>query len=104
MKKSALAFALIMTGCATDSGIVDLGANQYMLARQAATGFGSSLKLQAEVMRDAANHCRAQSKTMEIGSESRTTSTPAFGKFPQAEVRFKCVDSQKPKDAPEKPQ
>jgi len=74
-----------------------------MLARQASTGFDSSLKLQTEVMRVAANHCRGQGKTMEIESESRTTSTPAFGKFPQAEVRFKCVTGQKPNNAPEKP-
>jgi hypothetical protein len=104
VKKLAFAFALILTGCATDSGIVDLGGNQYMLARQASTGFESTSKLQAEVMRDAANHCRAQGKTMTVESEGRTTGAPILGNFPHAEVRFKCVASQRPNDAPEKPE
>ncbi len=104
MKKSALAFALVLTGCATDSGIVDLGGDQYMLARQASTGFDSTSKLQSEVMRDAANHCRVQGKTMTVESEGRTTGAPILGNFPHAEVRFKCVDSQKPKVVTEKPE
>lgn len=104
MKKSAFAFALILTGCATDSGIVDLGGDQYMLARQASTGFDSTSKLQSEVMRDAANHCRVQGKTMTVESEGRTTGAPILGNFPHAEVRFKCVTGHKPNDAPEKPQ
>ena len=82
---------------------IELGGDQYMLARQASTGFDSTSKLQTEVMRDAANHCRAQGKTMTVESEGRTTGAPILGNFPHAEVRFKCVAGQKPKDAREDP-
>ena len=100
MKKSAFVFALVLAGCATNSGIVDLGGNQYMLARQASTGFDSTSKLQAEVMRDAADHCRVQGKTMTVESEGRTTGAPILGNFPHAEVRFKCIAGQKRMEQP----
>lgn len=91
MKHAILGLAVFLAGCATDSGIVDLGDNQYMLARQASTGFESTTKLQGEVMRDAANHCRAQDKALAVESEGRTTGAPILGNFPHAEVRFRCV-------------
>jgi hypothetical protein len=88
---SALAIALGVAGCATDSGIVTLGNDQYYLARQASTGFDSTSKLQSEVMRDAAAHCAVQGKVIAIDSDGRTQGAQIVGNFPHAEVRFHCV-------------
>jgi len=92
MRLIAIGAAVLMTGCATNSGIVELGNNQFMLARQAATGFNSTSQLQAEVMRDAAMHCKAMGKNFKVLSEGRTTGLPILGNFPHAEVRFECAD------------
>jgi hypothetical protein len=87
-----LGAAIVMAGCATNSGIIEPRGNQFMLARQAATGFNSTSQLQAEVMRDAAMHCKAMGKTFKVLSETRTTGAPILGNFPHAEVRFECAD------------
>lgn len=92
MRLIAFGAAAALTGCATNSGIVELGGNQFMLARQAATGFNSTSALQAEVMRDAAMHCKAMGKTFKVLSEGRTTGMPILGNFPHAEVRFECAE------------
>ena len=92
MRIIALGASVMLAGCASNSGIVELGGNQFMHARQAATGFNGTSKLQAEVMRDAAMHCKAMGKTFKVLSEGRTTGLPILGNFPHAEVRFECAN------------
>ena len=41
---------------------------------------------------------------MTVETKGRTTGALILGNFPHAGVCFKCVDSQKPKDAPGKPE
>lgn len=76
MKPIALGAAVMLAGCAANSGIVELGGNQFILARQAATRFTSTSALQAVVMRDAALHFKAMGKSFKVLSEDRTTGAP----------------------------
>jgi len=53
-------------GCASNSGIVPMGSDTYMVSRQAATGFTGMGTLKAEAMKEAYEQCQKTGKSVQV--------------------------------------
>ena len=91
MKYLLLTLALVLSGCAANSGIVPMGNDTYMVSRQAASGFSGMGTLKAEAMREAYQQCQLTGKRVEIVEAIDAQPPYIFGNFPKTELRFKCV-------------
>ena len=91
MKVKPLLFVLILSGCASNSGIVPMGNDTYMVSRQAASGFSGMGTLKADAMKEAYQQCQLTSKRVEIIETIDAKPPYIFGNFPKTEIRFKCV-------------
>ena len=90
--KILLTFVIIISGCASNSGVVSIGEDTYMVSRQAATGFSGSGTLKAEAFSEATAHCEKMGKTMQVVSTYEAQPPYVFANFPKAEVQFMCLD------------
>lgn len=85
--------ALLLTGCAANSGIIPIGRDTYMVTRQAATGFSGSGNLKAEAFQEANKFCSGQSRVLQVVSTNEAQPPFVFGNFPKAEVQFMCLST-----------
>jgi hypothetical protein len=91
MKIAAVVAVLICAGCASRSGVVQLGPDTFMLAKQAATGFPGLGNLKAELIAEGAAHCRTAGKEFKIVSTSESQPPFVMGNYPRAEIEFVCL-------------
>lgn len=91
---SFVAFAALLAGCASNSGVVPAGSGDYFVSRQAATGFTGMSTLKAEAYREAEQHCQAQGgKQFQLVSEKDAEPPFILGNFPKTEIRFRCKEA-----------
>jgi hypothetical protein len=93
MKAVYLTLAALLAGCASNSGIIPIGQDTYMVSRQAATGFSGSGTLKAEAFQEANRYCLSQGKNLQVVSTNEAQPPYIFGNFPKAEVQFMCLNS-----------
>lgn len=93
MKKLLIAMAPLafFTACASNTGIVPTGQGNYMVARQAATGFPGLGTLKADALREADQFCTSQGKALGATSATENQGPFILGKYPRAEVQFTCA-------------
>lgn len=91
MKYVVLFTAVFLTGCATNSGVIPIGRDTYMVTRQAATGFSGSGNLKAEAFQEAGQFCVGQGKSLQVVSTAEAQPPFVFGNYPKAEVQFMCL-------------
>jgi Short C-terminal domain len=89
-------FAALAGGCASNSGVVPMGDNTFMVTRQAATGFSGSGSLKAEALQEASKFCAAQGKQLKIVAITEAQPPYILANFPKAEVVFKALDAGDP--------
>lgn len=98
MKKSAgmacLAVATLV-GCASNSGVIALGQDSYMISKQQATGFPGLGNITAENIAEATSHCSKLGKRFEVVDIKESRPPYILGNYPRSDVRFTCVDSAK---------
>ena len=87
------ALVILVTGCASNSGVVSIGPDTFMVSRQAATGFSGSGTLKAEAFQEANQYCLSQMKKLQVVHTAETQPPYVFGNFPKAEVQFMCLDA-----------
>lgn len=87
---------LALVGCASNSGVVAIGNNTYMVTRQAATGFSGSGTLKADAVQEAATFCQKQGKQMKVVAITEAKPPYILANFPKAEVVFKALDAGDP--------
>ena len=93
MRDLLLIFAVvILSGCASNSGIISVGKDTYMVSRQAATGFSGSGTLKADAIEEAAEFCMERDKLLQIISTWEAEPPFIMANFPKAEVQFMCLD------------
>jgi len=87
--RSILAFTVIaISGCATNSGIVDLGGGNYVYEKEDAMAYnGNSIKVQ--ILKEASAFCSKQGKQMIVQNSSAKPYTIGSS-FAGAEVQFGC--------------
>lgn len=79
---------LTLFGCATNSGIVDLGGGNYVYEKEDAMAYnGNSTKV--EILKEAAAFCAKQGKQMAVQSSSAKPFVP-YSSYAGAEVQFSC--------------
>jgi hypothetical protein len=89
MKIYKLWLVVALAGCASTTGVISTGANQFMVSREDNGPAASLGSLKAATMKDASAHCAGQGKTMQI---LRETNTPrSLGQFPHTTLHFACI-------------
>ena len=102
MKLYIYPFLFFLCGCASNSGVVAIGSDAYMVSRQAATGFSGLGTLKADAMKEANDYCAEQNMTLKVISAKEAEPPFILGNFPKAEVQFTCENPNI--DGPEHPQ
>lgn len=93
-----LVIAVVLLGaCASNSGVVSLGADRFMVSRQAATGFSGLGTLKTDALREAEQHCSRNGKAVDVLKTTESKPPYVLGNFPRAEVEFMCLDPGDPK-------
>lgn len=83
--------AFYLTGCAQNSGIVQVSSDTYIVSRQAATGFHGMGTLRADALREAYAKCSSLNKDVEIVETNDAEPPYIMGNFPKTEIIFKCI-------------
>ena len=79
---------VVIAGCATNSGIVDLDGGNYVYEKEDAMAYnGSATKV--EILKEASAFCSKQGKQMIVQSSSAKPYTVGSS-FAGAEVQFSC--------------
>ena len=80
-----------LSGCAANSGVVQMGNDIYMVSRQAASGFSGMGTLKADAMREAYQQCQLTGKQVEVIEPIDAKPPYILGNFPRTEIHFKCI-------------
>jgi hypothetical protein len=91
MRVLSFAVFALLAACASNSGVVPMGAGTFMVSRQAATGFSGPGNLKAQALQEANQHCAAQNKELEVLDTTEAKPPFIFGNYPRVEVQFRCV-------------
>lgn len=83
--------ALLLTACASYTGVVPAGEGRFMLAKQQATGFPGLGNMKAELLQDASRHCDGMGKELKVLNASETQPPYVLGNYPRAELLFVCT-------------
>ena len=93
MKKIATVavVSLALTACASHTGIVPMGRDTFMIAKQQATGFPGLGNMKAEIIAEASQYCAGLGKEIQIVSTQETQPPYILGNYPRSEVQFMCL-------------
>jgi len=94
MKKIVILTVLFVLGCASNSGVVPIGRDTFVVSRQASTGFSGLGTLKTEAFEEASEYCEELGKSLQVVSASESKPPYVLGNFPKAEVQFMCLDAQ----------
>jgi len=96
VRLSLLLSTLALASCASNSGVVPIGKDTYLVSRQAATGFTGSGTLKGDAIREATDFCESRKKTLQVVSTQEAQPPFILANFPKAEVQFMCLDANDP--------
>lgn len=96
MKKALIVLVILVVGCAANSGVVPIGADSFMITRQAATGFSGSGTLKTDAISEANQYCQGINKGMKLVHANEASPPFVLGNFPKAEIKFMCLDKNDP--------
>ena len=91
MKILLLLAVILVSGCASHTGFVDMGQGSYMIAKQQATGFPGLGNMKAEIIAEGSAKCASQGKRFELITTQESQPPYILGNFPRSEITFKCV-------------
>lgn len=83
--------SLILSACASHTGIVPMGQDTYMIAKQQATGFPGLGNMKAEIISEASRYCAGLGKEFQIVSTQETQPPYILGNYPRSEIQFMCL-------------
>jgi putative hemolysin len=92
MKIITIAAAVLLTGCATQTGVIPTGQDTYMVLRQGTGFWASPSTLSAEATREAADYCAKKGQVLTIISTREQPVGMRPGAYPEGEVRFSCKE------------
>ena len=83
--------AVVLSACASNSGVVQMGNDTYFISKQAATGFTGLGSLRGDAMRDAYSQCSKTDKSVEVTNTDQSNPPYLLGNFPRVDITFRCV-------------
>ena len=92
--KNLLGFSIlifVLTGCASHTGVVPMGKDTFMIAKQQATGFPGLGNMKAEIISEGSVYCSSQGKEFQIVSTHETQPSYILGNYPRSEIQFMCI-------------
>ena len=81
---------ILISACATSSGVVPMGNDAYMISRSEKGFDTTGSRVKADALKEANEFCLAINKTMEILKATQKDMVP-FKSDAQAEIEFKCI-------------
>jgi hypothetical protein len=90
---SMLCVCAFMVSCASHTGVVSIGKDTYMVAKQQATGFPGLGNLKAEIIVEGAAHCKSLNKEFQLISTTESQPPYIWGNYPRSEITFMCIDA-----------
>lgn len=88
MKRICL--VVLLTGCASSTGVVPIGPDTYMVGGKALGLGASGHDATADLYREAGAYCASQSKQlMPVNVQS---ADGGVGRFPSAKLEFRCLE------------
>lgn len=89
-KLLVLVLAVVISGCASTSGVVPTGPDSYMISRSAGYGHFATGPVLADAYKEANEFCEDKGKKLE---PVHTNEIPmSFGHYPEAHIDFMCLD------------
>lgn len=85
--------SLAVSACASHTGIVPMGKDTYMIAKQQATGFPGLGNMKAEIIGEASRYCAGVGKEIQIVSTQETQPPYILGNYPRSEIQFMCLSA-----------
>lgn len=97
MKKIlCLVLPLLFAGCASHTGVVSIGKDTFMIAKQQATGFPGLGNLKAEIISEGSAYCKERNKEFQLVSTSESQPPYIMGNYPRSEITFMCISISDP--------
>lgn len=97
---SLIAVASILGACATNSGVVPLGPDTYLVSRQGSGFWVMPTSLRNEALAEANQYCASNKKKFEVVRIEMLPQIPlgqpGGPRFPAAEIHFMCLDATDP--------
>jgi len=81
---------VFLSGCASHTGVVGVGKENYMIAKQQATGFPGLGNLKAEIIAEASKFCSEKNMVMQLVSTQESQPPYILGNYPRSEIQFTC--------------
>lgn len=82
--------AMLLTACASTSGVVPMGNNSYMISRSEKGFDTTGSRVKAEALKEANEFCLSRNMKIEIVKSTQKDMVP-FKSDAQSEVEFKCT-------------
>ena len=79
-----------LVSCASNSGVVSIGDDEYFIAKQASTGFPGTGAIKTEALKEAGAYCKSQGKSLDIINLDENEGPFVLGKYPRVEITFNC--------------
>lgn len=92
--KNAMLLAVLLSGCATYSGVIPDGKESYIVVASGGYSLASSGNLKIDAYKEASAYCMKLDKQLETISV-KTTEAGILNKFSEAELRFRCLSNEK---------
>ena len=82
----------LLNACASHTGVVEVGDDTFMIAKQQSTGFPGLGNLRSEIINEGQGFCAGKGKNFELVSVNETQPPYILGNYPRSEIHFKCND------------
>lgn len=90
-KTLTLCLSVFLSACASHTGVIPIGKDTYMIAKQQATGFPGLGNMKAEIIVEGSAYCSKQGKEFQIVSTQETKPPYVLGNYPRSEIQFMCL-------------
>lgn len=91
MRNFGIFLVVLLSSCASNSGVVSLGNDRFIISKQAATGFSGVGAIRTEALQEASAECQKTGEAVEIESQTETEPPYLLGNYPRVEITFRCV-------------
>ena len=88
---STATVVLAISACASHTGVVSIGRDTYMIAKQQATGFPGLGNMKAEIIAEGSQYCAGLGKEFQMVSSQETQPPYVLGNYPRSEIQFMCL-------------
>ena len=77
----------LLTGCASSTtGVVSMGRDTYMIAKEQGSGFPGLGTMKGEIITEGVQFCQKQGKEFQITSTKETQPPYILGNYPRSEI------------------